>query len=200
MPLFPHEMTSERLRYDRLHRDAADALDLYEHVKTGAPAIDAITEYVTWDPHDHPKETAEWIEECGEAFENDESATYVMRPREGDRAGEFAGVAGIGVDWDRRRATFGTWLRKPFWGNGYSGERAARLFELAFDRLDLEVVAVAHDPDNEKSRRAIEGYVDRFGGREEGRIRNDVVIDGEPRDTIRYSVAREEWAERVDEE
>ena len=65
-------------------------------------------------------------------------------------------------DWNRRTATLGTWLRKPFWGQGYSGERAARMLELAFDR------------------------------RKEGRIRNDVVIDGEPHDSIRYSIARKE--------
>lgn len=95
-------------------------------------------------------------------------------------------------DWNRRTATLGTWLRKPFWGQGYSGERAARMLELAFDRLDLELVAVTHDPENDNSRRAIEKYVDRFGGRKEGRIRNDVVIDGQPHESIRYSIARKE--------
>ncbi|NKE37421.1 GNAT family N-acetyltransferase [Natronococcus sp. JC468] len=193
MSLFPMEMESDRLRYERVHPDGFDAYELYEHVRAGAPHVDELTEYMTWDPHEHPKEAFDWVERCGEEFDDGSAANYLVRPTEGDRAGELAGTAGIYPDWDRRIAVFGTWFRKPFWGRGYSGERAARMLELAFDRLDLEVVAVAHDPDNEQSRRAIEKYVERFGGHTEGRIRNDIVIDDEPRDSIRYSITIEEW-------
>lgn len=198
MSLFPEEMTSDRLRYERLHPSSFDPLELYEHVNEDAPHIDEITRYVTWDPYEHPKEAVDWVEECGSAFDAGESATYVVRPREGERAGEFAGLAGLHPDWDRRRATLGVWLRKPFWGRGYAGERAARLLELAFDRLDLDIVTVSHDPDNENSRRAIERYVERFGGRREGRIRNDVRISGEVRDTVRYSISRAEYRAATD--
>ena len=66
---------------------------------------------------------------------------------------------------------------------------------LAFDVLDLEVVCVTHDPDNEKSGRAIEKYVESLGGRREGVVRNGVVIGDEPRDTVRYSITAEEWQE-----
>lgn len=69
------------------------------------------------------------------------------------------------------------------------------MLELAFDQLDLEIVIVSHDPDNENSQRAIERYVGRFGGRKEGRIRNDIVANGELRDSLRYSISREQWAE-----
>lgn len=193
MSIFPAEMESERLRYERLHPETVDPFELYEHARADAPDIEAITEYVTWDPYENPKDAFDWVAECGERFEAGEDAIYVLRPMEGDRAGELAGLAGLEPDWDRRLGTLGVWLRTPFWGRGYSGERAGRLLELAFDWLDLDVVAVTHDPDNENSRRAIESYVERFGGRKEGRIRNDIVVDGQPRDSIRYSISREEW-------
>lgn len=193
MTLFPEELASERLRYEALHPETADPCEFYEHVKAGAPGIDAVTEYVTWEPYDHPKQAVDWINHAGEGFDAGEEVHYVIRPREGDRAGELAGLTSISPDWDRQLAVLGIWLRKPFWGRGYSGERAARMLELAFDRLDLEVVSVTHDPDNEQSRKAIEGYVERFGGRKEGHIRNDIVIDGEPRDSVRYSISRAEW-------
>lgn len=193
MTLFPREMESERLSYEYLHPETLDALELYRHAKVGAPHINEITQYVTWDPYEHPKEAAEWVERCGSAFEEGQDATYILRPRDGERAGEFAGLAGIHPDWDTKRATFGTWLRKPFWGRGYSGERAARMLKLAFDRLDLEIVTVSHDPENEPSRRAIENYVDRFGGHKEGCIRNDIVMSGDVRDSVRYSISRDEW-------
>lgn len=198
MSLFPARLESERLRYGRLHPDDFDPFELYEHVRAGAPAIDEITRYVSWEPYPHPKQAFDWVAARGRQFDDGEAATYAIRPQEGDRAGELAGLTSLDVDWDRRLATMGTWFRKPFWGRGYSGERAGRLLELAFDRLDLEVVAVTHAPDNDKSRRAIEKYVERFGGRREGRVRNDLVVDGEPRDVVRYSIARQEWEQHRD--
>ncbi|ELY33642.1 N-acetyltransferase GCN5 [Natrialba magadii ATCC 43099] len=208
-------MESERLRYERVHPEEFDAYELYEYVQAGTPHVDELTEYMPWDPHAHPKESFDWVEQSGKQFDDGEAANYLVRlaedeagvkvedededenedenENEGKQAGELAGTAGLSVDWDCKRAVFGTWFRKPFWGRGYSGERAARMLELAFDRLDLELVAVAHDPENDKSRRAIEKYVDRFGGRKEGRLRNKVVIDDEPRALVQYSISREEW-------
>lgn len=195
MSVFPAALESERLRYERVHPDTLDPLELYEHVRAGAPNIEEITAHVYWDPYPHPKQAVDWVAQCGEEFENGESANYVIRPKEGEYAGELAGLAGLNPDWERRRATLGTWLRKPLWGRGYSGERAARMLELAFDRLDLEVVAVTHAVENEQSQRAIEKYVERHGGQREGRIRNDLVVDGEPRDVLRYSITRAQWDE-----
>ena len=193
MSLFPVEMESERLRYERLHIDDFDPWELYEYAHAGASNIDEITEHVTWNPYSHPKEAFGWVERCTDAFEAGEDATYVLRPKEGEYVDELAGLAGLGLDWDRRLGTMGTWLRKPLWGQGYSGERAARFLELAFDQLDLEAVAVTHDPENNKSRRAIEAYIERFGGHREGRLRNNIAIDGDPHDSIRYSVTHQEW-------
>lgn len=193
MPLFPTDMRSERLRYERLHRVEFDPWELYEHGRSDAPNIEEITRHVRWEPYGTPEEAFEWVERCSEAFDAGEDATYVLRPRDGEYAEELAGLSNIEVDWDRRTGTMGIWLRKSMWGQGYSGERAARFFELAFDRLDLDVVVAKHDPANDNSRRAISAYVERFGGTKEGRIRNALVVDGEPRDAVRYSVTREEW-------
>lgn len=198
MALFPAEMENDRLLYERLHPDEFDAFELYEHVRVGAPGVDELTEHLPWNPYTTPKEAFDWVERCGENFDNGIDAIYVMRPKEGEHAGELAGLGSLHPDWDLQAATLGTWIRKPFWGKGYSGERAARLFELAFDRLDLGAVTVTTDPENEKSRRAIEKYIERFGGREEGLIRHAVVIDGKPRDSIRYNVTQEEWQRNQD--
>ena len=193
MSLFPVEMESERLRYERLHPKDFDPWELYEYANVDAPSIDEITEHVTWNPYTHPKEAFNWVEHCGEEFESGKGATYVLRPKDGEDKGELAGLAGLHPNWDLQLATLGTWLRKPFWGRGYSGERAAQMLEVAFEKLDLKTVAVTHDPANDKSEQAIEKYIRQFGGRREGRIRNDIVIDDEPRDSIRYSVTHEEW-------
>ncbi|WP_254862100.1 GNAT family N-acetyltransferase [Halovivax gelatinilyticus] len=191
--LFPETILTDRLRLELLHPDDVDLFECYE-AAAKSPHIEEVTRYLTWEPPQTPKDTLEFVEHVGEQYENAEGATYVVRPREGeDGAGAFAGVAGFGVEWDRRTMTTGTWLKKRFWGRGYSGERAAAMMTLAFDRLDLELVAVTAHVDNENSNRAITRYVEAHGGRKEGTLRNWMTYGDEPVDENRYSVAREEW-------
>lgn len=194
MTLFPAELETERLRMEQVD-ESFDVLEMYEHVREGAPDIDEITEHLTWRPHRHPKETLEFVEHCAEAADSGDGVTYALYPREGEpHAGEFAGTAGLSVEWEKRLARFGMWLREPFWGRGYSGERARAFMSVAFDRLDLDCVAVTHHVDNEQSARAIEKYVDRAGGRREGVLRNfNPTRTGEVFDVVRYTVTAEEW-------
>lgn len=195
MSLFPATMESPRLRYERVHPDDTDPYEVYEAAGRHADRIEETTRYLTWEPHRTPTESRAFVEHAGEQFDESEAAHYVVRPRaDEDDAGAFAGTAGMDVDWQKRMVTLGIWLRPRFWGRDYSGERAARFLALAFDRLDLDLVAVEHDTDNEKSHRAIERYVDRFGGEKEGRLRNGGIRqEGTPYDVVRYSVSREEW-------
>ena len=204
--LFPERVETDRLVLEPLTPEYVDVLAFYRHASRHNPHIEEITEYLTWEPHATPKETLEFLESRAEAWDAGEDASYVVRPKEGaensddaggDREGadEIAGAAGLHPDWDRRTATLGTWLRKPFWGRGYSGERAAALMEVAFDRLDLAVVAVTHHADNEKSRRSIERYVEAHGGQREGLLRNGGVSPDGPVDVERYTVTRDQWSE-----
>lgn len=200
MSLFPETLESARLRYEAIRPAAFDPFEMYEHVNPDAPGIDDVTEYVTWDPHDTPNETAEFVEHAGEQREANEAVHYAIYPTHGAHEEAFVGTTGLSVDWDRQLGELGIWLRPVVWGNGYSGERAGRLFDLAFDRLDLACVAVEHAVDNKQSARAVEKYVERFGGRREGRLRNAIATQsGEVLDTVRYTVRREEWAAAVAE-
>jgi ribosomal-protein-alanine N-acetyltransferase len=199
--MFPETIETDRLRLERLCRENVPPRELYQYAAEGTDNVEEIAEHVTWNPHKHLKETREFIVEMEETWDEGEGVTYVIRPREGeDGAGEFAGTCGLGIEWPRRSAELGIWLRKPFWGRGYSGERAAALLELAFERLDLEIVTVTHHPDNDQSRRAIEKYVDRFNGRREGELRNFIPFaDGSVHDAVRYSIAQEEYREAVED-
>ncbi|QLG63024.1 GNAT family N-acetyltransferase [Halorarum salinum] len=192
--LFPRTIETERLRFEPRSTDGIDARELYR-ICSADPGIEDVTRHVPWDPHEHPRETEAFLERGDEHREEASAAGYVLRPRDGeDGAGEMAGFTGIQVDWGRRRGDLGLWLRRRFWGRGYSGERATALVELAFDRLDLEVVTVGHEPGNARSERAITKYVDRFGGRRDGRFRNrHATPDGAVTDLVRYSISRGEW-------
>lgn len=193
--LFPETIETDRLRLERLDQ-AASVLEQYEYVKAGAPSIEEVTEYVTWEPHETPMETRSYLEQVTTAWEDGTGVGYAVVPRDGEpRADQFAGSASMSIDWDRRSGTFGLWLRKPFWGRGYSAERAGAFLQLAFERLDLELVAVTHRVGNARSRRAIEKYVDRFGGGCDGTFRNfRTDQEGETVDSVRYTIPQEAWA------
>ena len=193
--MFPERLETERLTFERLTREGIDVRTLYR-ICSADPDIDEVTRYVTWDPHETVKETAEFVDRAVTGWEDDETATYVVRPREGeDGAGEIAGLTSLDCDWDRRTGNLGMWLRKRYWGRGYSGERAEALLAIAFETLELEVVAVTHHADNEKSRRAIEKYVEAHGGRREGLLRNWISHGAEVADEYRYTISREEYRE-----
>ena len=191
--VFPELIETERLRLERFDA-AVDPQTFYRHAGRSETVAEETT-YVTWSPHAHAKESTNVIGAFRDDWENNESATYAVVPRDGENgAGTFAGNTGLAFEWDHRRVIPGIWLRNPFWGRGYSGERAIALARLAFERFGMDVFAVDVLPDNEASVRAIERYVDRLGGRRTGRLRNHAVDDdGTPHDVIRYSVSREEY-------
>jgi len=191
--LFPDRIETERLVLEPLTTDHVDVLEYYE-ICSSDPGIEKVTERLAWDPHETVGETLEYIESVEKRIDDAAGIDYAIRPAAGEEgAGEIAGAGAVSIDWDRRAATFGTWLRKRFWGRGYSGERAAAMMELAFDRLDLDVVEVTHWAGNEKSRRAIEKYVEAHGGRHEGKLRNFDAVDGEPITQHRYTVTQAEY-------
>jgi ribosomal-protein-alanine N-acetyltransferase len=199
--MLPELIETDRLRLER-HDIAVTTRQFY--AASGAGQTETIaeeTEHISWTPHDHLKESHEIQSQFAEQWGDRENAVYAVIPKESeDGAGRYAGNTGIGLDWDTRSATLGIWLRKPYWGRGYSGERAAALAQLAFDRLDLELLAVDVMPDNDQSVRAIEKYIDRLGGHREGRFRNSVVTENGPKDVYRFSVSQAEYENAVGDE
>jgi len=192
---FPREVTTDRLRLVAADTTSVDPFDLYEVCREGAPNVDEVTRYLTWEPYGTVNDAFEFLDACESDFEGGEAAHYAVRVGETEpESGAFAGMAGLSVDWDRRLGTLGTWLRKRFWGRGYSGERARALMRVAFDRLDLDAVAVTCHAENGNSRRAIRKYVEAAGGREEGRLRNHTRYRDGVADSYRFTVTHEEWA------
>ncbi|WP_323675686.1 GNAT family protein [Halorubellus sp. PRR65] len=205
MTVFPETMRTPRLRYERVD-DAVDAFERYEWTRGSRDARDRETRYVTTSPDAHPKVTADVLDDHGDAWEDHEHATWaiLLRPGEPDADGDpveagdrvHVGMAMLDALWEKRRVHTGVELHKPYWGRGYAGERAPALLQVAFDVLDLEVASVAHFAGNENSRSQMEGWVDRFGGREDGYFRNWVPRDGgdsDPWDLRSYSITADDY-------
>ena len=193
--LFSGRLEAERLHLERLCHDTVDIFEYHEVRSRHEPDIEEVTEYLPWDPHGTVKETADYLDALEKEWANGTRTEYLIRPKEGeDGAGEIAGSGGLLVDWETRTGRPAIWLRKRFWGRGYSAERAAAVIELAFDRLDLDLVAIPVEDGNDNSRRAVEKYVESHGGGHDGLVRNSTVrLDGTVIDHYRYTVTSEQY-------
>ena len=107
------------------------------------------------------------------------------------RDGQFLGATGFHEpDWQLRAFEIGYWLRSSAVGHGFMTESVRLLVDFAFGHLQARRVAITCDPRNAASRRVAE----RAGFVLEGRLRNDSLgTDGEPRDSLVFSLVPEDW-------
>lgn len=191
--MFPETLETERLRSERLSRETANVVELYRFLVPN-PDAGEMLEFVDFNSHRTVEETFDMVKKAEDDFENATGANYVIRPKPTeDHRGEVAGITGLYPKWGRRFDTHRVVLDKRFWGRGYSAERAALFIEVAFERLNLERVAVKYNDGNETSKRAIEKYVDRYNGQYEGLLRNWLPVGEELYDCHRYSSSRDQY-------
>lgn len=192
--VFPETFETDRLRFEQLCRANVPVSDFYDLVGPSNPHVEDELEYIPRDPVASMGSAAERLQTFERQWDDRERAEYAVRPRPGeDGAGALAGTAGLIFDWERRLAKPAIRLRERFWGRGYSGERADALLELAFERFDLDCVAIPVHAGNERSKRAVERYVERHGGRYEGLLRYDAVRSEGPVDRHRFTITADEY-------
>lgn len=188
--MLPETVETDSLVLRPLDADHVDPFDLYECYRASREGVGAVFEHVPQEPFDTPKDAHDWLVDAADEWDEAAAAKYGAFVRE---TGALAGTAALSLDWDRRGGSLGVILDRDHWGNGYAGECAMALAEVAFDRLDLETVTIGFETGNERSRSVVEEFVDSLGGRKEGVLRNATPIDDRLVDHHRYSVTREEW-------
>ncbi|WP_442594033.1 GNAT family N-acetyltransferase [Neobacillus sp. D3-1R] len=83
-----------------------------------------------------------------------------------------------------------TWYNPNVWRTRVNTECKLLLLEHAFEKWDLNRVQLKTDLRNVRSQKAIE----RIGGIKEGILRQDrVIYSGYTRDTVFYSILKQEW-------
>lgn len=106
-------------------------------------------------------------------------------------------LGGIGLhprDWQARVFEIGYWLRPSATGHGYTREGVRLLSRLAFESLRANRIFIRCDAQNDRSRKVAEACGYTF----EGRLRRDALTpQGALRDTLIFSLIREEYEERV---
>lgn len=89
----------------------------------------------------------------------------------------------------RARTGIGFWIVPEVQGEGYGTEAVSLALEYLFRVYPHPAVYANALPDNEASR----GLLESLGFTQEGRARKEAFWDGEYRDTIVYSLLRDEW-------
>lgn len=103
-------------------------------------------------------------------------------------------VGGIGLhpqgDINRLTAELGYWLAEPVWGRGIMSAAVPVIVAHGFKTLPLERIEAFVFANNPASARVLE----KSGFTFEGRMRRNVIKDGQVLDSLVYSILREEVA------
>ena len=96
-------------------------------------------------------------------------------------------VGGIGVhsglDVHRHTATVGYWLGEEFWGRGIMTEAVTAVTDFSFDSFPLRRICAEVFANNPVSARVLE----KAGFAFEGRLKNNVMKDGQVLDSLIYA-------------
>ncbi|USZ67311.1 GNAT family N-acetyltransferase [Halorussus salilacus] len=178
----PTRLSTDRLVLHRAHPDTVEFGRVHDLFRDGAHA-DEVFELCGWDAHADEAETRAYLDEKVEQWERGEFFEYVV-----DVDGEYVGTTCLEIG-DDGEAEFGLWLCKSHWGRGFSREVTDALTHVAFESLTAPYIAVGCLPSNERSRRALERFVARYGGAYYG---SPPTVPSRKRDE-RAVVAHHEW-------
>ena len=158
------------LQHEAGLRQAVQDGELWKLLFTSAPAPDQVAQYI-------------------QAALNTRMAFAVVDETTGEIVGTTAFYQ---PDADIRRVYIGyTWYRQSAWRTRINTTCKYLLLSHAFDTLGCRVVCWETDSLNTRSQAAIE----RLGAKKDGVLRcHKIRKDGTLRDTVAYSMLREEWA------
>jgi ribosomal-protein-serine acetyltransferase len=171
-------ITTERLRLLAPRRGDLDALD-----EAIAETLPELVRWLPWATPLHGKaDTRRYIKSARLARSRRAAHEYVLWERE---SGTLIGIASIHrIDWSRRSAGLGYWVRRSAWRRGYATEAAAALVGDAFRRVGLHRIEAHVALENRASQRVPE----KLGFTNEGIARESELIGGRFLDHIQYSL------------
>lgn len=195
--LFPRRIETDRLAFERVCHDAVDPFELHDFF-TRDDWQGAATEHMPWFRFERLDQVVEFVDAAESQWAEADTARYLLRSTE--EGGDLVGVTAYGPEWEERRAGSGVVLAGEYWGRGYGTERASAFVELTFETYDLDAWYSTCAAGNDPSRRMIESYVERYGGRHEGLLRqHSTRPDGAVTDQHRFTILREEYEAATDD-
>jgi ribosomal-protein-serine acetyltransferase len=172
------ELLTERLRLRSLHR--SDAGPLHEAIE------ETLIELIPWLPWARPghtrTETRRYVRAARAAWARRTAFEYVIEELD---SGRLLGVTSLHrIDWVRRCAGIGYWVRRTRFGEGLATEAADAVLSHAFGALLLHRVEALIGLANKPSQRVVE----KLGFTREGVAREAEFIDGRFLDHFQYSL------------
>jgi ribosomal-protein-serine acetyltransferase len=150
-----------------------------------AAIVESLAELKPWLPFAHDayaiKETRDWIKTNPKSWKNG-TEFYFLITDAGD--GTILGGCGLNnIDKENRRANLGYWVRTSRSARGVCPAATRLLAKWGFEHLKLGRIEVLVAVGNRKSRRAAE----KAGAREEGVLRNRLLLHDRYHDAVMYS-------------
>jgi RimJ/RimL family protein N-acetyltransferase len=149
-----------------------------------------VVEFMTWGPNTE-QDTRDFLERSVTAAAKDPRTDFALAVvrREDER---MIGSAGLHLSGEGgHQAMLGYCYSPEAWGHGFATEAAEALLALGFDALGLDRIWAGCDPSNVGSIRVLE----KLGMSLEGRLRKDIRVRGELRDTLVFAILLDEWRE-----
>lgn len=146
-------------------------------------------QYYSEPAYSNPKKIAEYVSKRRLQWMRNERFSYVI-----EYNGQLIGKTYLGVVDSMSSYVWGLWLQEEYWGNGFSGERADALLHVVFGRLNASVLTVGTHIENQRSRQAIEKYIDRYGGSYYGTVPVPKLEWSDVADDPTTVIQHPEWA------
>jgi ribosomal-protein-alanine N-acetyltransferase len=143
-----------------------------------------VTEYLTWQPHQHVEQTSEFIRRCIVDWDKGWRFPYIITIKAG---GQVAGMIDPRVEG--HKLGIGYALARPYWGKGYMTEATRAIIDWALRQKEIYRVYATTDVENIGSQRVLE----KAGMTCEGLLRRYLVhpnISDEPRDCYMYAIVK----------
>jgi len=151
-----------------------------------------VVQFMNWGPNTE-QDTRDFLERAQNAALAEPRLTYDLAVVSKE-SGRLLGAIGFYVAPEAFQAMLGYCYSAGSWGRGYATEAAETVIRFGFDVLMLNRIWAGCDPDNAASIRVLE----KTGMTLEGRLREDVRIRGEFRDSLVYGVLEREWRRWVE--
>ena len=176
--LAPTELFTERLRLRGPRR--GDSGPLHEAIEE---TLDQLVPWLPWARPSHSRaETRRYLRAARAAWARRTSFEFVI---EAAASGTLLGVTSLHrIDWMRRSAGIGYWIRRSRFGQGFATEACDAVLAHAFDALRINRVEALVALANKSSQRVVE----KLGFTREGVAREAELIDGEFLDHYQYSL------------
>ncbi len=180
-----HTTNSPRLQTERLELRPFRLDDVDDvHAYASDPIV---TQYTDWGPNTL-EDTREFVQEAIDDLQETPpmSIALAVEFRESRRV---IGTVGLQLtNSELGDASFGFCMNRDYWGRGLATEAAKVLLEWAPGAFDLHRVYATCRPDNRASARVLE----KLGLEREGRLRKNIRVNGQLRDSLLYALTLQE--------